>query len=109
MLDRESGRYRMLETVREYAQERLTATGEAAAVRERHAAHYLDYVERSQPALLGPDQGTWLGSFDLERENLLLAHEWCGASAAGAAPGLRLVHAIKSHLLTRGLPALASE
>jgi len=107
MLDRDSGRYRMLETVREYAQERLTVSGEAAAVRERHAAYYLDYAERQAPALFGPDQGAWLARFDLERENLLLAHEWCGASAAGAAPGLRLAHAIKPYLLTRGLPALA--
>ena len=106
VLDRESGRYRMLETVRQYAQERLAASGEADAVRARHAAHYLEFAERGQPALLGPRQAAWFARFDLERENLLLVHEWCGASAGGAAPGLRLVHAIKSYLLTRGMPEL---
>src|SRR5207245_11408505 len=107
VLDRESGRYRMLETVRQYARERLAASGEADAVRERHAAHYLDFAERRQPALLGPEQAAWFARFDLERENLLLVHGWCGTASDGATLGLRLVHAIKSYLLTRGMPELA--
>ena len=53
------------------------------------------------------DQAKWFARFDLERENLLLVHEWCGTSPDGAVPGLRLVHAIKSYLLTRGMPELA--
>ena len=107
VLDRESGRYRMLETVRQYARERLAASGEADAVRERHAAHYLDFAERGQPALLGPQQAAWFARFDLERENLLLVHDWCGTASDGATLGLRLLHAIKSYLLTRGMPELA--
>ncbi len=107
VLDRESGRYRMLETVRQYAQECLAASGDADTLRARHAAHYLEFAERGQPALLGPQQAAWYARFDLERENLLLVHEWCGTSPDGAALGLRLMHATKSYLLTRGMPELA--
>ena len=74
----------MLETVRQYAQERLAASGDADALRARHAAHYLEFAERGQPALLGPQQAAWFARFDLERENLLLVHEWCGTSTAMA-------------------------
>jgi predicted ATPase/class 3 adenylate cyclase len=106
VLDRENGRYRMLETVRQYAQERLAASGDGDAVRERHAGHYLEFAERFGPALLGPQQAAWFARFDLERENLLLVHDWCGLSGDGPA-GLRFVHTIKSYLLTRGMPELA--
>jgi predicted ATPase/DNA-binding SARP family transcriptional activator/DNA-binding NarL/FixJ family response regulator len=69
-------RYRMLEVVRQYGRERLQESGEAAAVRGRHAAWFLDLAERAGPKLRGPRQVTWLKRLDTERDNLRAAMRW---------------------------------
>ena len=71
MLDVDSGRYRMLDTVRHYAAEQLTLSGDEAATRSRHLAWCLALAEHARPGLAGPEQGRWLGELDRERENLL--------------------------------------
>src|SRR5829696_7848515 len=53
-------RFRMLEPVRQYAQERLEESGEADAVRSRHATFFLGLAEEAEPELQGPRQGAWL-------------------------------------------------
>src|SRR5206468_1034952 len=73
-LDAGGERYRMLETVRQYAQERLDASADAAAVRTRHLEFVLAFATKAQPELWGPEQGKWLSRLDLERENFLSAH-----------------------------------
>src|SRR5262249_34895042 len=87
-------RYRLLDTVREYAQERLADSGEEKPVRNRHLAHYLALVEKARPELSGPTQGASLARLDLEWDNLLAAHSWCDRAASGAESGIRLVGAI---------------
>lgn len=69
-------RYRLLETVRAYAGERLDETDEAAALREHHAAFYLDLAERAEPQLTGREQELWLDRLEAERQNLRAALEW---------------------------------
>jgi non-specific serine/threonine protein kinase len=103
LLDPESGRYRMLETVRQYALERLVESGEADSARTRHAEFYFEFAERAVPELFGPQQGAWLAQLDLDRENLLAVHAWFDRAEDGAALGLRLVHALKPYLMNRGL------
>ena len=105
-LDPESGRYRLLETVRQYAQERLVETGEADRTRTRHLRYFLSYLERAMTKLFGPEQAAWLVRLDFERENVLAAHAWCDRADDGAALGLRLVHDVKIYLLNRGLMGL---
>ena len=100
-------RYHLLETVRQYAIERLEESGEAAAVRDRHLAFYLALAEKARPELVGPRQAAWLARLDQERENLLSAHSWCGSTAGGEETGLRLVSTIKNYWLNRGLLGLA--
>src|SRR5437899_516906 len=105
-LEPASGRYHLLETVRQYAQDRLAESGEADAMRSRHLEFVVSDVERAMARLLGPEQGAWLARLDLERENMLAAHAWCDRAGDGAALGLRLVHAIKIYLFNRGLMGL---
>jgi predicted ATPase len=105
-LDLESARYRMLESVRQYAHERLVESGEADDARARHVGFYLALAERARPSLVGPDQAAWLARLDLERENLLAAHASCDHVPNGADAGLRLVYAIKPYWFNRGLLGL---
>ena len=50
------GRYRMLETIRQYARDRLLEAGGGEAVRDRHLSYYLEYSETIEPRLRGPEQ-----------------------------------------------------
>jgi non-specific serine/threonine protein kinase len=98
--------YRMLETVREYARERLNEASDADLVRARHLQFYLALAEEAGPNLLGPRQGEWLELLDRERENLLAAHAACDRVEDGGALGLRLAHALKRYWVSRGLMLL---
>ncbi len=99
-------RYRMLDTVRHYATEKLQESGIGAATRTRHLDHYLAFAETARPELAGPEQGTWLNRLDFERENLLLAHAWSSHADNGAQSGLRLVYAMRPYWFNRGLLSL---
>jgi len=70
-------RLRMLETVREFGLERLEASGEASATRERHAAFFLGLLEGADPDILhsNPDPA-WLDVIDREHDNLRAALGW---------------------------------
>jgi predicted ATPase/class 3 adenylate cyclase len=69
-------RYRMLETIRAYAQEKLGAAGEATDLRDRQLAFYVQLAERAEPGLRGPEQTTWLELLKAERTNLRAALSW---------------------------------
>ena len=72
----ESVRYRMLETIRQYAARELLRSGgedEVVAGRDRHAGYFMRLAEEAAPALAGPGQGHWLRRLDLEWENLYAA------------------------------------
>ncbi len=105
-LEPEGGRYGLLETVRQYAQERLTESGEEETTRARHLAFYLALAEKARPELVGPQQGAWLGQLDLERENLLSAHAWAEHAEGGGPLGLRLVCSVKHYWIIRGFLGL---
>jgi predicted ATPase/class 3 adenylate cyclase len=105
-LEAEGERYKLLETIREYAQEHLDESGERDQTCSRHLAFYVALAERAMPELVGPMQGDWFGRLDLERENLIAAHAWCDRAEDGAELGLRLVHSAKLYWLNRGLLGL---
>jgi predicted ATPase len=76
LIRREPGdeaRFVMLETVREYALERLGAAGEEDDVRARHAAYFLEFARRAHDALGGREQADWLARLDREHDNLRAA------------------------------------
>jgi predicted ATPase/class 3 adenylate cyclase len=85
-------RFLMLETIREFATERLEAERDAAHVRARHARHFLALAVRAEPHLVGADQKEWLDRCDREHDNIRASLKWtiqagevrAGQEAAGA-------------------------
>jgi non-specific serine/threonine protein kinase len=75
----ENGRFRMLETIREYALERLEQYEEATALRARHAEHFLRLGLRAEPELTGAQQHVWLERLATDYENLRAALGWLAA------------------------------
>jgi predicted ATPase/class 3 adenylate cyclase len=63
-------RFFMLETIREFALERLEASPEAAEIRRRHTRVYLELAERAAPELEGSEQKRWLDALEREHDNL---------------------------------------
>ncbi|WP_280462149.1 BTAD domain-containing putative transcriptional regulator [Nocardia carnea] len=70
LLEYVAGRYRMLDTVREFGIEQLAATGRLAAARSAHAHYFLELAERAEPHLRGSGQLPWLTRLDVERHNM---------------------------------------
>jgi predicted ATPase len=64
------GRYRLLETIRAYAQAKLLEAGESETTRDRHRDYFLAFAERVEPELMLRDGKVWLNRLELERENL---------------------------------------
>ncbi|MBK9702556.1 MAG: winged helix-turn-helix domain-containing protein [Betaproteobacteria bacterium] len=99
--DATTDRYRLLETVRQYALERLAAVGEETRTRDRHLQFYVALAERAERELGGPQRETWYARLDAERENILLAFAHTRWAPGGGAAGLRLVHALLHWMVLR--------
>ncbi len=100
-------RYRLLETIRQYAAERLASAGEVAAIRGRHLAFYLDLAREAGPALRGPDMVAWLNRLDAEADNLRAALEW--SFEAEPEDALRLSVAMAAYWRSRSIGTEALE
>jgi predicted ATPase/class 3 adenylate cyclase len=103
--EREEGsgeaRFRLHYVVREYALERLEASGEAELVRRAHAAYYLGLVEEREFAVWGAEPGPWKAWLELEHDNFRAALAW--AQELGEAElGLRLAAALGVFWYVRG-------
>jgi predicted ATPase len=86
-------RYRLLETIRLFAAERLVEAGgdaEAATVAAGHCAHFLAAAEAAAPYLTGPEQGRWLARLDADEANLRRAAQHAAGRPDGTAVMLRL-------------------
>lgn len=85
-------RFTLLETIREYALERLTDRGELETTRRQHLDYYVTLAEAAQTGLTGPEALSWLDRLETEHDNLRAALRW--AASAAAAGGLRLASAL---------------
>lgn len=94
-------RYVLLETIREYALERLTADGEIDAIRQQHAAYFLQFAQQAESKLNGPDQAEWLDQLEQDHDNLRAALAWL-LERKQAELGLRLAGALAEFWLVRG-------
>jgi predicted ATPase/transcriptional regulator with XRE-family HTH domain len=72
----EQVRFTMLETLREYALERLTTQGELERLRDWHACYYLGVAEAAELGLRGAQQLVWLARLAADRDNFRAALEW---------------------------------
>jgi len=86
-------RFWMLETIREYAAERLEDLEDAEALRRRHAEHFLRLAEDAEPHLTGEQQGPWLARLEAEHDNFRLSLDSL-RHAGLSAEELRLVGAL---------------
>jgi predicted ATPase len=93
----------MLETIREFAEERLEASGEAAALRRQHAATYVALAEAAEPKLTSGEVDRWLDRLDRERDNLRAALAWSLSPAGEVEWGLRLAGALAWYWMRRGV------
>jgi len=78
-------RYRLLETLRQYALEKLVETGEASEIRDQHLDFYLSFAEKSEPYMFGRESVKWINRLDKELDNIRAAMEWstnCGKAVA---------------------------
>lgn len=71
-------RYEMLETIREYADEKLNSGGEAVPIRTRHLDFFVEWVRTAETFLTGPEQKVWFDRLDADAENIRTALAWAG-------------------------------
>jgi predicted ATPase/DNA-binding CsgD family transcriptional regulator len=95
-------RFRMLETIREFGLEHLSASGESDAVQERHARFFLALAEEGERSMVERVQGVWLDRFEAEYDNLRAAIDWSVTAPDGTEIGLRLTGALQLFWLVRG-------
>ncbi|MGH9053141.1 MAG: tetratricopeptide repeat protein [Acidimicrobiia bacterium] len=94
-------RFLILETIREFALERLEEAGEASAIQERHAGAFLALAEEAEPHLTHREQATWLDRLELDHDNLRAALAWA-AREHDAEFALRLAGAVWRFWQIRG-------
>lgn len=94
-------RFEMLETIREYARERLTESDEAHEIERQHAALFLALAERAEPELMGADRRRWLDRLESEHENFRAALAW-GVDGGAVEVALRLAAALWRFWQMRG-------
>ncbi len=104
-----AARYRLLETVRQYARERLSEGSEGRIFRDLHRDYYLALAEEARPQLVGARQAHWLNRLEREHENLRAALDYCREDPAGGEAGLRLGAALQQFWWTRGYLAEGRE
>lgn len=95
-------RYRMLETLREYAREQLARAGEQERMRDRHASFFLLLAEQAELGLRGSQQESWLKILDQEHDNISAVLH-LAIERNDATLGLRLATALWRFWSTRGL------
>jgi predicted ATPase/class 3 adenylate cyclase len=95
-------RYRLLETVRQYAGDKLLAAGEAASARDRHRDWCLNFVEQACLGIEGHDQITWIDWLEAEHDNLRAALSWSHADEHGAEAEAQLAGALAPFWVWRG-------
>jgi predicted ATPase/class 3 adenylate cyclase len=94
-------RYRLLETIRHYAAERLAEAGGQAAAAQGHCTYFLGLAEAAAPLLTGPEQGPWFARLDADHANLRHAAGYAATDPDATAQVLRFGVALHRYWLAR--------
>lgn len=97
-------RYRLLETIRQYALEKLVTTGEASEIRDRHLVYYSTIAEKAEPLLFSGEHTRWLRLLDTELDNVRAAIEWA-TSTGKAEVALRIAGSLVYYWFSHRLGA----
>jgi predicted ATPase/class 3 adenylate cyclase/Tfp pilus assembly protein PilF len=96
-------RFWMLETIHEYAREKLEESGEAEALGKEHALYFMRLAEKAEPHLTGPKQQEWLNRLEDEHDNLRYALKWIREQVErGDCEATELVETVEIGLRTGG-------
>ena len=101
-VEERSTRYGMLETIRQYAQERLLQGGQSEIFRGRHLAHLLSMAEQAFNEPYGTDKTSWLDRIEQEHDNLRAALSWGSARESASTDALRLAGRLARFWMVRG-------
>ncbi len=96
--------YRMLEAVRQFGAEQLTASGEERRIRDRHLTHFVGLAEEVSRDWFGPTQSALLTQLMENQPNVRAALEWSLEHAEGVTAGLRMATALYPLWIGAGLP-----
>ena len=104
MLDEsgDSPRYRMLETIREYAREKLEQSGESGSTAEHHCQHYFVFSKQVRDGLKGPDQAAWIGQAEIELDNVRASIALALAGGIDAFLAVKFSVALQNFWILRG-------
>ncbi|HET8522437.1 MAG TPA: tetratricopeptide repeat protein, partial [Thermomicrobiales bacterium] len=94
-------RFRLLESIRQYAMQRLLDARVAEQARDRHLVWCVQFAELAEPSLIGKDQRVWLDRLDLEHDNFRAALNWA-MERGDMTSGLRLAGALARFWQVRG-------
>lgn len=95
-------RYRMLDTLREYAREKLQATGGLPGTAAAHAAHYFGLAKAGRQGLMGPQQAQWVARLEAEHENLRAAAALALAGGTDPFIAVKMAVALQGFWILRG-------
>jgi predicted ATPase/DNA-binding CsgD family transcriptional regulator len=96
-------RYRLLETVRQYAWEKACESGRAGEIRDRHLEYFLGLARRAEPQLVSARQAAWFDALEREHDNFRLALGWSlEGGSAGPEAGLRMAVSLWWFWFVRG-------
>ncbi len=98
-------RYEMLETIRQYAREKLIQSGEIEYLRRKHLTYFTEYTTAAAPKLWQADQKTWMDLLEKEHDNLRAALEWSLCEDCGdelLLLGMRIATAVTYFWMVRG-------
>jgi non-specific serine/threonine protein kinase len=98
----EGSRYRMLETIRDYAREKLEQGGDAAAVTARHCEHYFAVAKAANHGLRGPQQADWIWKLEVELDNVRNAIALALAGGVDSFIAVKFAVAMQGFWILRG-------